>query len=195
MTGLEKIISQIESESNDRCRSIKAQAENKAQDIISEAEAQAKQIAEESTAATLKKVDNINQSAVSSAELNKSKIILKAKLEAIDDMLNKSLEAIKALPVEEYFDLLASLIVSNAKEGEGTLCLNEDDLKRMPAAFVEDVNNKLGERKKLVKGNAIEIESGFVLVYGDIDINCSFDAIAASKRDELRDALNALLFN
>ena len=83
MTGLEKILSQIEYESNDRCRTITEQAQEKAKAIIAEANAQAESIAAESAAQTAKKVDNIKQSAQSSAELSKSKIILKSKLEII----------------------------------------------------------------------------------------------------------------
>ena len=88
MTGLEKILSQIEYESDDRCKTIIANAEAKAQEIISEAEAQAKAEADKSREAIEKRVEDIKQSTASSVELNKSKIILKAKLEAIDEMLS-----------------------------------------------------------------------------------------------------------
>ena len=195
MTGLEKILSQIEYDSNDRCRSIIAQAEEKAEKIKAEAEEQAKAIAAESEAAAAKQLDNIKQSAESSAQLNKSKIILKAKLEAIDDMLAKALDDIKNLPEKEYFEILKTLVINNAKEGEGVLCLSVKDEKRLPSGFESDVNKALTEGKKVTLGKSADIDSGFILVYGDIDINCSFDAIAASKRDELRDALNQLLFD
>ena len=194
MTGLEKILSQIEYESDDRCKTIIANAEAKAQEIIHEAEAQAKAEADKSREAIEKKVEDIKQSTASSVELNRSKIILKAKLEAIEDMLSKSLETIKSLPDSEYFDMLKTLILNNAKDGEGVLHLSEKDCKRLNDGFISDVNKSLGSGKSIVFGENTDIDSGFVLVYGDIDINCSFDAIASSKRDELRDTLNALLF-
>ena len=194
MTGLEKILSQIEYESDDRCKTIIANAEAKAQEIISEAEAQAKTEADKSREAIEKRVEDIKQSTASSVELNKSKIILKAKLEAIDEMLSESLKTIKSLPDREYFDMLKTLILNNAKDGEGVLHLSEKDCKRLNDGFIADVNNSLGGGKSVVLGDNTDIDSGFVLVYGDIDINCSFDAIVSSKRDELRDTLNALLF-
>ena len=194
MTGLEKILSQIEYESDDRCKTIIANAEAKAQEIISEAEAQAEAEADKSREAIEKRVEDIKQSTASSVELNKSKIILKAKLEAIDEMLSDSLKTIKSLPDSEYFDMLKTLILNNAKDGEGVLHLSEKDCKRLNEGFIANLNNSLGSGKSVVLGDNADIDSGFVLVYGDIDINCSFDAIVSSKRDELRDTLNALLF-
>ena len=194
MTGLEKIISQIEYESNDRCRNIIEDANKKAQGIIDNANKEAKKIASDISEETAKKLDNLKQSAISSAELSKSKILLKSKLEIIDDMLNKSLNEIKSLPDKEYFEIVKTLIINNAKEGKGVLNLSQTDKNRLPSDFIDSINNDL-KGKSIVMGDTIDIESGFVLVYGDIDINCSFDAIATSKKDELRDALNALLFN
>ena len=194
MTGLEKIISQIEYESNDRCRIIIEDANKKAQGIIDSAEAEASGILKESEEQTAKKLENMQQSAVSSAELAKSKILLKSKLEIIDDMLDKALNELRALGDEEYFEIIKSLILSNAKEGEGVLRLSAKDCARLPKDFLSSVNKALGD-KKIVLGDEADINGGFLLIFGDIDINCSFDAIASSKRDELRDALNSLLFS
>ncbi|MCR5207383.1 MAG: hypothetical protein K6C14_02770 [Eubacterium sp.] len=195
MTGLEKILSQIENESNDRCRSITAQAEQKAEELINSAKAKAEEILAESSAQTAKTLENIKQSSESSAELNKSKIVLKSKLGVIDSMLERALAALKESPDAEYFEMLKTLLLNNAKDGEGVLVMSEKDNKRMPAGFLDEVNAKLEKGKTVTLGEPAELESGFVLVYGDIDINCTFDALAASKRDELRDTLNTLLFN
>ena len=193
MSGLEKIISQIEYESNQRCNSIIEEANKKAEIIINSAKTEAEQISNDIAEQTAKKLENIHQSAESSAELAKSKILLKSKLEIIDEMLRKSLDEIKALDDKEYFEIIKSLILGNAKEGEGVLRLSSKDAKRLPKDFISSVNKELGD-KNITLGEEADIDGGFLLIYGDIDINCSFDAIASSKRDELRDALNTLLF-
>ena len=194
MSGLEKIISQIEHESDDRCRSIIEEANKKAQSIIEEAEKSASEILLENEIKTAKKIESMEQIAQSSSEFAKSKILLTSKLEIIDEMLKKSLDEIKNLPDEEYFAIIKALIIGNSRSGEGALCLSEKDKKRLPKGFIEDINKALGDRK-IVSGETINIDGGFVLVYEDIDINCSFDAIASSKLDELRDALNTVLFD
>ncbi len=40
-----------------------------------------------------------------------------------------------------------------------------------------------------------DISDGFILKYGDIEENCTFDAIFDAKRDELRDLVNKNLFD
>ena len=194
MTGLEKILSQIEKESDDRCLELQKDAEKKAEAIISEAERKAEEILSQRKAVAEQKAGNIAASAESSKDLVKSRILLEAKLESIDDLLVRALEVIKALPKREYFDILKELIVKNADKGEGILGLSEADAKRMPSNFMDSVNNALKKGCSVKLGDCADIDSGFILTYGDIDVNCSFDAIAASKKEELRDALNSLLF-
>lgn len=195
MTGLEKILSQIEQESDDRCRELTEKANEKAQKTVQSAEAEAQRIAADIQLQTDRRLETLAQSASSSAQLAKSRALLKAKLDIIDDTLARSLEVIKALPRKEYFEILKELILKNARKGEGVLHLSKADTDKLPVNFVDAVNNAFKKGYKLVLGDSTDIDSGFILTYGDIDINCSFDAIAAEKRDELRDALNGLLFN
>ena len=195
MTGLEKILSQIEQESDDRCRELTEKANEKAQKTVQSAEAEAQRIAADIQLQTDRRLETLAQSASSSAQLAKSRALLKAKLDIIDDTLARSLEVIKALPRKEYFEILKELIFKNARKGEGVLHLSKADTDKLPVNFVDSVNNAFKKGYKLVLGDSTDIDSGFILTYGDIDINCSFDAIAAEKRDELRDALNGLLFN
>ena len=194
MTGLEKILSQIEKDSLDRCQELEDNAQKKAQGIISDAEQKAQELIAERQKETDKKAENIISSADSSKELVKNRILLAAKLESIDELLEKALDVIKGLPKREYFDILKELIVKNADSGKGVLRLSRADTGRIPSNFIDSVNDALKKGKSITLGESADIDSGFILSYGDVDINCSFDAIAASKREELRDALNSLLF-
>lgn len=195
MTGLEKILSQIENEQDNRCRELISEAEAKAQAIIDEANSQAEKIAADKAEETEKKLENSRQAAESAAELAKSRILLETKLRLIDETLERSLEVIKALPKKEYFEILKELVLKNAQKGEGVLRLSQADVNRLPSNFVDSINNAFKRGYKIKLGDTADIDSGFILVYGDVDVNCSFEAIAASMRDELRDTLNSLLFN
>jgi V/A-type H+-transporting ATPase subunit E len=195
MTGLEKILSQIEYESDNRCRELIDKANQNAETILEQAQSQADRIKEVARTESERKLEASKQAAESAAQLAASREILKAKLEIIDSTLERSLEVIKALPKKEYFEILKELILKNARKGEGVLHLSKADTDKLPVNFVDAVNNAFKKGYKIVLGDSVDIDSGFILVYGDIDINCSFDAIAAEKRDELRDALNGLLFD
>ena len=195
MTGLEKILSQIENEQDNRCRELISEAEAKAKAIIDEANSQAEKIAADKAEETEKKLENSRQAAESAAELAKSRILLETKLRLIDETLKRSLEVIKVLTKKEYFEILKELVLKNAQKGEGVLRLSQADVNRLPSNFVDSINNAFKRGYKIKLGDTADIDSGFILVYGDVDVNCSFEAIAASKRDELRDTLNSLLFN
>lgn len=194
MTGLEKILSKIEQESDERCREITGKAESQADAVIEEAKLQAQELLNERKAQADKKAELILQSAESSAKLSQNRAVLKEKLAIIDDTLERSLDVIKALPKKEYFEILKELILNNARQGEGELRLSKEDAGKLPSNFIDSVNNSLKDSEIKLGKNA-DIDSGFILVYGEIDVNCSFDAIVASKKDELRDTLNNLLFN
>jgi V/A-type H+-transporting ATPase subunit E len=195
MTGLEKILSQIENEQDNRCRELTSEAQKKAQSIVDEANRQAQEIAKNKAEEMEAKLEIAKQAAESAAELAKSRILLETKLRLIDETLERSLEVIKALPKKEYFEILKELVLKNAQKGEGVLRLSQADVNRLPSNFVDSINNAFKRGYKIKLGDTADIDSGFILVYGDIDVNCSFEAIAASKRDELRDTLNSLLFN
>lgn len=195
MTGLEKILSQIENEQDNRCRELTSEAQKKAQSIVDEANRQAQEIAKNKAEEMEAKLEIAKQAAESAAELAKSRMLLETKLRLIDETLERSLEVIKALPKKEYFEILKELVLKNAQKGEGVLRLSQADVNRLPSNFVDSINNAFKRGYKIKLGDTADIDSGFILVYGDIDVNCSFEAIAASKRDELRDTLNSLLFN
>lgn len=195
MTGLEKILSTIEQDSNDRCREITEQAQKQAQEIIDAAIAKAQEDIANAMASVDKRVAEHDGAIEASASMTKNRIILEGKLDIISSTLERALEVIKALPKKEYFEILKGLILKNVRKGEGVLLLSKEDTEKLPSNFIDSINNALKRGYKISLGESADIDSGFILVYGDIDINCSFDAVASAKREELRDTLNEMLFN
>ena len=64
--------------------------------------------------------------------------------------------------------------------------------------FKNSANTAMVQRVGKRLANAVELylkQNGFMLVYGDIDVNCTFSSLVSEKRDELFDELNKLLFN
>ncbi len=195
MTGLEKILSAIEQDSNDRCREITEQADRQAQEIINAATVKAQKDVENAKASVDKRVADSDAAIEAAVSMTKNRMVLEGKLEIISSTLDRALEVIKALPKKEYFEILKGLILKNVRKGEGVLRLSKEDTEKIPSNFIDSINNALKRGYKISLGKSADIDSGFILVYGDIDINCSFDAIASAKKDELRDTLNEMLFN
>ena len=75
------------------------------------------------------------------------------------------------------------------------LFLNARDLARLPQTFEEQINTAIFERGAVqVSKTPMDIENGFVLVYGDIEINCTLRAVFDERMDNLKDLLRPLLF-
>lgn len=65
----------------------------------------------------------------------------------------------------------------------------------MPKSFEASVQNGLPKGAKLVLSDqTAAIDGGFLLVYGGIEENCSFEALFESDKERLQDAAQELLF-
>ena len=113
----------------------------------------------------------------------------------VNDILSAAYEKIEAFDDESYFALLLQLCVKNCEKGEGVLFFNARDLARMPRDFEETINAQIYETGAVqVSKTPMDIENGFVLVYGDIEINCTLRAVFDERMDALKDLLHPLLF-
>jgi len=68
------------------------------------------------------------------------------------------------------------------------MLLSQKDLDRLPAGFA----NRLGDIT--IAPQPVNISDGFILVYGDVEQNCTFDALVSARLDDIKDALNAYIF-
>ncbi|MCQ2462888.1 MAG: V-type ATP synthase subunit E [Clostridia bacterium] len=196
MTGLDKILSKIAQQSQIKCDEIDNQAKREAQalweDAVQKATNEAQSIVDEAQA----KADAIIKSAKNAADSAYKKECLKAKNDIINDVIAASYEKLITLPDKDYFDVILSLCISNAQNGCGIMHLCKADLKRMPKNFEQTLSQMLEDSKSIkISGIAADIPNGFILSYGDVEINCTFHAIFDGLHDELKDAVCPILFS
>ena len=53
---------------------------------------------------------------------------------------------------------------------------------------------ELNNRSMILSGESDKIDGGFILVYGDIEENCSLEALFAVSKEVLQDKISALIF-
>lgn len=95
-------------------------------------------------------------------------------------------------PDETYLPLLLRLSEAAARTGEGVLRLNARDLARPgTAALSRDLG---GGRSIRLSEEPAAIDGGFLLEYGELEMNSSFSALLEEKRERLEDLLNRELF-
>ncbi|QAT50637.1 hypothetical protein EQM14_13190 [Caproiciproducens sp. NJN-50] len=196
MTGLDKIIQDITSESDSAVNAMLEKARAQAEEIRSQA---GKDAAEQCAAVGRRAEEEaamIRERAESAAALQIRKAVLGAKQQLIADIIEKAKQSLYALPDDEYFKLILKMAVKNALPREGEILFSPADLKRLPAGFEAALNAAVkGQGASLrVSGQARNIDGGFVLSYGGIEENCSFSALFDARRDELQDKVNQLVF-
>ena len=191
MSGLEKLTQSILDEANENAALILDDAKKECEKITAESKARCDEITLKAQKEDDKKISLIKETAVSGAALAKKKELLKVKQSLISDIKAKVLDKLYGLDDAEYLNTLKRLAKKYAHENEkGEMLLNENDKKQIDSDFVNyisDLGLSLSERNASVKG-------GFILVYGGIEENCSFEAVLEGASDRVTDIVADEMF-
>ncbi len=193
MTGLDKIINQIQLDADNTTQGIKAKSEAQCTALLNEAEAEAQAILAKGKADADKKYNDIIKRAESAANLEERKITLLAKQDIIKSMISNTLKNILNLPEDQYFELIYKLIEKHSLNSEGVISFNKTDLSRLPADFAEKAN-LISKGKLSLSETSAEIDGGFILTYGGVDINCSISSLINDYSEKISDSVAQLLF-
>lgn len=191
MTSSEKILAGIAGEAKTEAEKITAEAEKQAAEITAAAKAEAETDAGKMRADAEKKAELIINSGKSSAGLLKRDTALNCRRELIEKALNFVADTVNAYGDKDYFDFLLTLIKKEKLNGKGEVYLSVKDKARDIAAF----KSELSALDLTLSDTLADINGGFILKYGDIQINGELSALIHEKRDVLTDELNKALFN
>ena len=195
MNGLEKILAEIKAEAEAEAAQIVSAANAGAAERLEAARAEAKAKENKIQLEAAQSIAAAERSFESAVVLERRQRILAQKRVLLAKTLEKAKETLCALPEAEYFSLLARLAAQNAQPGQGVLCLNARDKARMPAGFEAQLLAALPAGSSLTVGSETRpIDGGFVLVYGDVEENCSFAALFDARADEFNDLACGVLF-
>jgi len=197
MTGLEKILKSIEADATTNAEAVIAEARREAEEITCAAKAEAeKKCAEIAIKSDMDRTAVLNR-AESAAELMEKKIILDAKQQIINDIINKAKNSLANLSDSEYVEVLILMVKKYAHNKSGKIQFSLADKKRLTKDFDALLQKVLSEKEGAsltVSEDAAKVDGGFLLIYGDIEENCSFEALFNASKEELQDKVNALLF-
>ena len=190
MSGLDKILEHISREAQTETDKILSEAKSAADQIIASGKREAQEMAasihrqsELDVAAAVSRIE-------SNAQMSEKRIILQAKQDKIEEIFEKAQASLENLNDEEYMDVIGKMIIRYASGEEGMILFNSRDLARL----TEDVRKTAQEKNLRVSEKPADIRGGFILSYGDIEENCSFDTLIAASREELQDRIGNLLF-
>ncbi len=191
MTSSEKILAGIAGEAKTEAEKITAEAEKQAAEITAAAKAESETEAEKIKADAEKKAELIISSGKSSAELLNRDTALNCRRELIEKALITVADTVNSYGDKDYFNFLLTLIKKEKLNGKGEVYLSVKDKVRDIAAF----KSELSALNLTLSDTFANINGGFILKYGDIQINGELSALIHEKRDMLTDELNKALFN
>ena len=191
MSGLDKILEHITREAKEEAGKILAAAKEDSGKIIDSGKAEA-----DSMAAAIKKQSEADVAAAvrriqSTSQLREKRLILQAKQEKIEDVFQSARTNLEDLPEKEYFDVIRKMITRYATGEKGQIRFSAKDLKRLPA----DLKEAAAEKGLEISKESAAIDGGFILAYGDIEENCSFETLIETSREALQDMVGQLLFD
>ncbi|MBQ3330764.1 MAG: V-type ATP synthase subunit E [Ruminococcus sp.] len=193
MSGIDKIIQEIELNTEKSCEAVLNKAKAEADGILSDAQKEAERIIREGKEQTALRVADIKKRGESAADLEEKRIMLTTKQQIISQMLQNGLDAAKNLPKDEYFQLILKMVAKYSLPEEGVIFFGEKDNHRIPAGFIHELN-QAANGGVVLASKSVPIDSGFILKYGGIEQNCSFDAVFMSEAENLSDRAGRLLF-
>lgn len=196
MNGIDNIISKINSESSERCEYIIKKAQRECDEIISAAKADG----EKFEAEAVENAENEARSIISAAESGASQLsrqkLLSEKVCILNGIIEKLLTDMKSMPDDEYFASLIRLAAENCMKGSCSAKLSSKDYERLPSDFEARLVSALAEKGAscVLSKEPASIDGGIILVYGDIEINCSFDALVEANSDILKEKAGEIIF-
>lgn len=197
MNGIDSLKERLLSEDRIKASEIELEARKKAEEIIQAANIKAAQIEDELRQKAQKDGKDKKERMIARAELDARNIVLQAKQEAIDLILNEVIKKIDSMSKEEYSNLINRMILNNVETGEEEIVLSIKDKDRVQINL-DEINKQLvskGKRGLLrLNGEYANIPSGFVLRKSGLEINCTFEALIRGLRDELEADIASMLF-
>lgn len=199
MISVEKIKNKILEDANSKALAIEEQAKREAKDIL----ADAAKTAESKSAQILKSAENesaeVYRRLISIGGLEGRKEILRAKQEVVDNAFKVAMNKVVNLPDAQYQELLEAMIVDAASDSNGEILISKKDAGRIDSRFTDNVNKRLRSVGKTgaltVSKDKINTVGGFVLRYGEMEINSTLEILFGTLRPQLEGDVVKTLFN
>ncbi len=196
MSGLEKILEHIDTDAtktaNELITDAKAEAERILNTAKEDAKRQEKAIDDQGNTAAQTAQKRIE----SAAEQKEKRMVLEAKQAEIDKVITAALDKVHGLGDKEYFETILKMVAKYAHSDKaGKILFSQKDLSRLPAGFDAEIKKAANGAALELSNEAANIDGGFVLSYGDIEENCSFEALIEASRENLQDKIGQILFD
>lgn len=188
--GIDYILEKIAFAGDSAAEKILAEAKQTAAEIVSKKAAEASSENEALVSrAEQEAISQINH-VKSTVALESRKLFLAAKREVIEEVFAEAKVAFRKLPAEDYAVFLTKVARKVSDRGSLVFAQNDAGVSERVKELLKDNPNY-----KVLKQTVKTIDSGFILKYDNVQINCSVDSIVENMRSELEHIIVSKLFN
>lgn len=190
MNGLDKIISGIAIEAEADAERIRAEAREKAEKIISRAREREAEILRDAEADAEEESRSTAMRAEAAGRAEEKRAVLREKQSIITEIINNAVQTVLDYKPERYFNLMIRLLEKYAENRPGEIIMSEAAKTWITPEFYSAITKK-GLK---ISDKSGDFHGGFILVYDEIEENCTLDALIESERDRLHDIISRFLF-
>lgn len=188
MGGLDNIIAEILQDAQTEADAILEKANKEAAEIRIQCEKDKNALIEEKKNEAQSECMKLTDMMELSAKTEARQMVLASKTKIIKEIYEYIKNDLKDSP--EYFDLLLNFLKNFSEEDDGVIYFSKKDLDRLPADFQKKATD-VAKGKITISPEPIDIDSGFIIKYGKIDINCSIDSIFEERKNKIFDIIKA----
>jgi len=198
-SGLDNIVKSIARESEENVRKLWDDFNLKKEESLSSARKSIAHFEEEKLRSVLKNMQKQDEKVKSLAAMKFRDGILKAKIRIAEGVLESAKKFISDLPDEEYFSVVLKICSGHfSKEKNAELVFSKKDFSRLSDDLKEKFISealKSGMNLTIICCETNKDFSGAVLRLGNVEENCTFDAVFKERREELLNFLLEFLFS
>lgn len=199
MSGADKLKEKILAEAGSQAEEVLEEARKKAAAIIAKGEKEAAAKKESVLEQARAMGEERRRRAQTIAGLDARKAILAAKEDLIEATFGPALERLQGLDQKQYEDMIYPMLLAASQTGTEEVIVSAADVGRFTPELMGRVNQALKEQGKqgnlALSGETREMQGGFILRAGDVEVNNSFDSILRMQRDQLEPEVAAILFS
>lgn len=183
---------------------IEKDAKQEALSLLAKADAQAKVVLQEAAEAAVQTENNLRAKLAKDepeifrrrevvARLDVRKVDLGAKQELIDQSFAEALKKLQSMDKKKYMSFCGKLLEKAIVTGDEFFIVGQEE-KNLDSAWLESFNQK-NTTRLVFDENRLPIKGGFILRRGLVDVNCSFEMLVRSLREELEKDVVTRLFS
>lgn len=199
MNGIEKITNRLMEDAKEEVSAIEAEASAQCTEILARYNKEAEDLYWKMATAGKQAADQRRERMEGAASLEAKKQVLLFKQGQIEKTFEEAAQHIVDLPEEQYVTLLASLVCQAASTGEEKLIFSAKDRGRVGKAVTLAANEGLSKKGLAANLSMSEetrdILGGVVVTNGQVDLNCSVEALVAAVKTELAGDVSKVLFD